>query len=579
MVLSSLLAVALTAQPSLTPLRTQYLDGLFRARPHMATFMGDHRFDGQVMDLSDAAVQRRLKELTALSKRLSALDRSKLSADDRADAEILAEGIALEELYFQDIREWTWDPRLIDSFPFYDPREYVASRLGELVHGTFANEAQRRKWVTEELNALPRLLQQQEHALVTPSRVHLDKAVKDNKGRIAFFNTELKEFTAKDPKAEKARLQAVAALEKFQHFLEQFPREKATHDWRLGKALYAKKFPLALQTDATPEQLATRADAAFRASRDQLYAIALRLHAELWPKEQQPAKNADPKAQAAVIRRVQEEISKDHPTAENFVQAHADKLDGLREFITEKNLLTLPPKDTLVVMPEPEFKRGATGAEYLSPGMLDKSSAWHGTFYVDPVDPTWPAEKQESYLRANNNYEITLTSAHEAYPGHHTQAWYARKDLNPLRATLWSGAFAEGWAVYGEHLLVTVGLGAERNDRFAFLDTKGAMIVAANALLDIKLQSGEMTDEQALHFMEDDGFQEAAQAERKLLRAKLDSTQLCQYFLGDVEILDLEKDVRAKGNFDQRRFNESLISHGTAPVKVLRSFLLPATSM
>lgn len=579
MVLSSLLAVALTAQPSLTPLRTQYLDGLFRARPHMATFMGDHRFDGQVMDLSDAAVQRRLKELTALSKRLSALDRSKLSADDRADAEILAEGIALEELYLQDLREWTWDPRLIDSFPFYDPREYVASRLGELVHGTFANEAQRRKWVTEELNALPRLLQQQEHALVTPSRVHLDKAVKDNKGRIAFFNTELKEFTAKDPKAEKARLQAVAALEKFQHFLEQFPREKATHDWRLGKALYAKKFPLALQTDATPEQLATRADAAFRASRDQLYAIALRLHAELWPKEQQPAKNADPKAQAAVIRRVQEEISKDHPTAENFVQAHADKLDGLREFITEKNLLTLPPKDTLVVMPEPEFKRGATGAEYLSPGMLDKSSAWHGTFYVDPVDPTWPAEKQESYLRANNNYEITLTSAHEAYPGHHTQAWYARKDLNPLRATLWSGAFAEGWAVYGEHLLVTVGLGAERNDRFAFLDTKGAMIVAANALLDIKLQSGEMTDEQALHFMEDEGFQEAAQAERKLLRAKLDSTQLCQYFLGDVEILDLEKDVRAKGNFDQRRFNESLISHGTAPVKVLRSFLLPATSM
>lgn len=579
MVLSSLLAVALTAQPSLTPLRTQYLDGLFRARPHMATFMGDHRFDGQVMDLSDAAVQRRLKELTALSKRLSALDRSKLSADDRADAEILAEGIALEELYLQDLREWTWDPRLIDSFPFYDPREYVASRLGELVHGTFANEAQRRKWVTEELNALPRLLQQQEHALVTPSRVHLDKAVKDNKGRIAFFNTELKEFTAKDPKAEKARLQAVAALEKFQQFLEQFPREKATHDWRLGKALYAKKFPLALQTDATPEQLATRADAAFRASRDQLYAIALRLHAELWPKEQQPAKNADPKAQAAVIRRVQEEISKDHPTAENFVQAHADKLDGLREFITEKNLLTLPPKDTLVVMPEPEFKRGATGAEYLSPGMLDKSSAWHGTFYVDPVDPTWPAEKQESYLRANNNYEITLTSAHEAYPGHHTQAWYARKDLNPLRATLWSGAFAEGWAVYGEHLLVTVGLGAERNDRFAFLDTKGAMIVAANALLDIKLQSGEMTDEQALHFMEDEGFQEAAQAERKLLRAKLDSTQLCQYFLGDVEILDLEKDVRAKGNFDQRRFNESLISHGTAPVKVLRSFLLPATSM
>ena len=47
-----------------------------------------------------------------------------------------------------------------------------------------------------------------------------------------------------------------------------------------------------------------------------------------------------------------------------------------------------------------------------------------------------------------------MTSAHEAYPGHHTQSWYARKHPNALRSTLWSGALAEGWAVYGERLLI-----------------------------------------------------------------------------------------------------------------------------
>jgi hypothetical protein len=98
------------------------------------------------------------------------------------------------------------------------------------------------------------------------------------------------------------------------------------------------------------------------------------------------------------------------------------------------------------------------------------------------------------------------------------------------------------------------------------------MIVAANALLDIKLQSGEMNDAEALRFMEEDGFQEKALAERKLLRAKLESTQLCQYFLGLNEIRALEKDVKAKGKFEQRAFNEELIGHGTVPVKIVRAF-------
>jgi uncharacterized protein (DUF885 family) len=267
-------------------------------------------------------------------------------------------------------------------------------------------------------------------------------------------------------------------------------------------------------------------------------------------------------------------LTQEHPTAVGFVQAHAAALDRLRAFITQKNLLALPPVETLAVEPMPEFKRGAAGAEYLSPGMLDASAAWKGTYYVDPVDPSWPADKIDSYLRANNNYEVELTSAHEAYPGHHTQAWYSRRSLSPLRATLWSGSFAEGWAVYGERLMVNSGWGGDKNDGYRFMDLKGKMIVAANSVLDVQLQTGRMSDEEALKFMEDEGFQESAQAERKLLRAKLDSTQLCQYFIGFSEILDLEKDVRAKGTFDQRAFDEALIGHGTIGVKVLRPFVL-----
>jgi uncharacterized protein (DUF885 family) len=280
-----------------------------------------------------------------------------------------------------------------------------------------------------------------------------------------------------------------------------------------------------------------------------------------------------PAEQAKLIGRVKDALSKDHPAPDALVSASAAQIDGLRAAVEAKNLVTLPPAETLSVEAEPEYKRGGAGAEYLSPGFLDKGAAFHGTYYVDPVDPTWSKDKVESYLRANNNYEIALTAAHEAIPGHHTQAWWARRDRSALRATLWSGPFAEGWAVYGEGLVVKSGFGEGRNDRYLFFDLRGRMIVAANAILDVGLQGGTMTDEEALRFMIEDGFQERAQAEKKLLRAKLDSTQLCQYFLGWVEIERLEQEMRSQGKFDQRAFDEALLSHGTIAVKHLRKYV------
>ncbi|MBS2024764.1 MAG: DUF885 domain-containing protein [Deltaproteobacteria bacterium] len=573
---SSLLLAAAPTPPvsPVAPLARQYMDGLFKARPHLATFMGDHSHDAELIDLSDAATKRRLGELTTLAKQVAALDRSKLSADDRADAQILADGIALETLYLAELHEPAWDPRFSDSFPFYDPREIIASRLGDLIHGAYATEAQRREWVTAELLALPKLIAQEQALVTAPSLIHLEQAVKDNAGRIGFFETELKEFTAKDPAGEAARLAALKSLQGYQDFLTKFPREKATHDWKLGKKLYAKKFPLALQTNVKQDELYQRARTAFLAARGELFQSTLRLKKELWPKEPPVPAAIDNAGQAALIRRVEAELSKAHPKGDALVQAHADQLNALRDFITQKNLLALPPAETLAVEPMPEFKRGGAGAEYLSPGMLDKTVQWKGTFFVDPPDASWSAEKTESYLRANNDLSIVLTAAHEAYPGHHLQAWYARKDLNPLRSTLWSGAFAEGWAVYGTTLLVRSGLGGATNERLHFEDTKVAMIVAANAILDLKLQTGEMSDAEALAFMENDGFQEKALAENKLRRANLDSTQLCQYFLGLSEIEALEKEVRAKGPFDQRAFDEALVGHGTIPVKVLRGLVL-----
>src|SRR5579883_1026722 len=229
-----------SAHAALDKLRADYLEGLFRAKPHLATFMGDHRFDDRLPDLSPASLKARAQQLDEQETRVQSWKQCEAKAaslDDNIDSDILQGGIQLEQLYLAEIKDWTRDPRLHDSFPYYDPREIVAGRLSDVIHGDYAPEPERRKAVLGQLKALPRFLDQMKAALNNPSPVFTRQAIDDNKGRIEFFETEVREFVGKDPEAEKARQAAVLALRDYQSFLEKdlLPRSKG--DWRLGAAL------------------------------------------------------------------------------------------------------------------------------------------------------------------------------------------------------------------------------------------------------------------------------------------------------------------------------------------------------
>src|SRR5512138_3367709 len=97
-----------TRSPSerLEKLTTVYVDGLFKAKPHLASYLGDRRFDRLVQDLSPNGVGRRIAELVAQQKALARVERDRLSPDELTNADVLADGIALELLELRDIREW-----------------------------------------------------------------------------------------------------------------------------------------------------------------------------------------------------------------------------------------------------------------------------------------------------------------------------------------------------------------------------------------------------------------------------------------------------------------------------------------
>ncbi|HET6962941.1 MAG TPA: hypothetical protein VFJ27_10610, partial [Terriglobia bacterium] len=96
-------------------LRQEYLDGLLLAKPHLATFMGDHRFDDRWPDYSARGIELRERVLQQQKLRLASVDKVRLPLEEQIDAAILSDGIELERLYLHEIREWEREPRLQDT--------------------------------------------------------------------------------------------------------------------------------------------------------------------------------------------------------------------------------------------------------------------------------------------------------------------------------------------------------------------------------------------------------------------------------------------------------------------------------
>src|SRR6185436_18276950 len=90
---------------------------------------------------------------------------------------------------------------------------------------------------------------------------------------------------------------------------------RSSGDWRLGADLFRRKFPLALQTAVTPQVMAAKAQKAFQKARQELFAVAIALHGELFPGKPNPKAVATPEAQSGLIRLVKDELSKVHPSA------------------------------------------------------------------------------------------------------------------------------------------------------------------------------------------------------------------------------------------------------------------------
>ncbi|MDQ3688602.1 MAG: DUF885 domain-containing protein [Chloroflexota bacterium] len=536
----------------------------FRHYPVHATNAGNHDHDGAWPDLTDAGTQERLAWLADARESLQAADG--LSRDEEIDRRVLLTQI--EEMRFdeEDLDEASWSP-IVYSY-------LLGGGLFALVSREFAPLDERLTSAAGRMEGIPAVLEAARANLTSGrgravSDFHVEKGIATMPGVSDLCRTAV-EMAAEvaGPVRDRVRAAAAPAIEAVEAFIAWMQDEllpTADGDYRLGRDLYERKFTHRLKATVTVAELEARAATVY----DEVRAEMLRLARGLWPDrigdEPMPG---DPDV---LTRRVLDAIAIDHPRADELLDYCTAEHQKIEAFIRERDLIGLAD-DPLQIIWTPPFLRAFGGAMLIPPGPLDRGL--DSFFAITPPPDDWTDEQVESMLRENNARSLRILTIHEATPGHYLQlAWSNRCDSLP-RAVFASGVFAEGWAVYVTQVMMDVGYGAD-DPALLLAHWKYFLRATTNTIMDIRIHTGEMTEDEAMTMMVEGGFQERSEASEKWNRARLSSTQLCEYFLGSVEMTELEREARrrAGASFEWRPFLESVVSHGTPPMPIIRDIL------
>ena len=563
-------AAVSAADAAFTDLSARALEGWFQLSPVSATQIGDHRFDGELDDLSEAGRARGLEFSQNLLAELQALDVAALSRENQVDAAILRNQLQYDIWNAQTLQGWAWDPQLYSGL------------AGQAIYGLMAREfaplPERLKSATARMQKIPALLAQA-RANLDPARVpkvHAETVARQNAGVLGIVDTFITPHLDQLDPADRQQAQAAidglkTAVAEHQKWLDETLVPNAKGEFRVGAEVYDQKLQFALLSSLSRAEIKQRAEAELVRVRGEMYAIAQQVLKDTAGAPQLPD-NPSPQQQQKAIEAALELAYAQHPARDQVVADARVALDRATAFVREHDLVTVPDAPVEIIE-MPEFQRGVAVAYADSPGPLDKNLK---TFYaVSPMPEDWTDAQVESFLREYNSRMIDLLSIHEGTPGHYLEGWHSAKFPSTLRAVLRSGPFAEGWAVYTEKVMADAGY-LDNDPLFRLVQLKFYLRTIANAILDQGVHVDGWSREQAMDLMVNQTFQQESEAAGKWTRAQLTSAQLPTYFVGVQEHFDLRKAMEEKQGdaFNLKAYHDQVLSYGAPPVRFVRELML-----
>jgi uncharacterized protein (DUF885 family) len=226
-----------------------------------------------------------------------------------------------------------------------------------------------------------------------------------------------------------------------------------------------------------------------------------------------------------------------------------------------KRAVTFPKGDSLDVRPVPEFMRPLfPTAAYSSPGAFEKRQ--RGIFWVNDLSVT-KNSPQEKLKEQQQHFGLSLTCAHEAYPGHHLQFVTANQHPRKWRRLFAHAVFYEGWTLWCEQMMVDLKI--DNSPWLRIQQLHDALWRAHRILVDLRLQTRRYSYEQAVQHMQKHlGFTKA-RAEGDVNWYTSQPSVPMSYWLGRLENERLRQRLVVGRGWSLQKFNDWLLSFGTIP--------------
>ncbi|HEY8176588.1 MAG TPA: DUF885 domain-containing protein [Gemmatimonadaceae bacterium] len=539
--LLSLIPVLLDAQsPSeMRALAHSYYEWRDTSYPVTASDQGKHTWDDRLADYRMSSVRRRRQHVDSLLARVKAIRTDGWSKDDRID-----------KIVFQaQLEGAAFFPRVMRPEES-DPQVYVGESSGgvfSLIKKEYAPKRTRAMAAATRLEAVPPLLIVARANLTTPVKLYAQLASEAARYGDDLYMTSLMTLADSLTDSERARLVkardgAVRALHDFADWLD--TRSKTMPDWKpMGEAQYNYLLHHVLLLPFDAREVATLGEVELARYR------AL----ESWLKDPSFA-SPDP-ARAARIPADQTD----------FLKTYEARLKEITDFLNANRLVTIPSymgQFQIRQLPE-AFKPTSPGGFMNPPGIYDADPT--GFYFI----PTYNPKSGNFYIRAAIEDPRPILG-HEGIPGHFLQLSIANHLSDEIRRQHSDNTFVEGWALYGEEMLMREGMYPDQSPSQGQV-LRLSRYRAARIGVDVNLQTGRWTFPQAVnYFMEGGGLDKEA-ATGEAAGAAASPSQKIGYMVGKWQIMRLLGRYRdAQGaSFRLGAFHDQLISYGSLPLSVI----------
>jgi uncharacterized protein (DUF885 family) len=494
-----------------------YLDGLWRFDPVRASGAGLHEHDASVGARTRKALDDERERNRAALRAVEAIPGTQLDRFRAVDRELLLGRLRLTLLELDEIRLWEKDPG------FYTEQMDVS---GLLLRET-APLRDRVTAIAARLEAFPDLVTAGRSAISAPQAPFVRLAIQNLRGFVDFFRGELGDAVAGIDdrrllaRLARARERAAETIAAWAAELAADVLPRARDDFAVGESILARMLEFGEHVTTPLDELRRTAEHELARLEREIEDAARRLDPALTP--------------AAAFAR----ISSDHPPRDGLARTAAEQIEGLRGFVVERGIASVP-EGRCVVREAPPFARW--NPAYIStPGPFERRSL-EGIYFIAPVEPTWPPEEQEAYLRANNLYALHNTTCHEVYPGHYLAMLALRAQPSKLQKVFYCYSAGEGWAHYAEQMLLDEGF-ADGDVRYRLEQLRDALLRAARFRVALGLHTEGWSVARAEQFFRERALQDPVSARQQAVRGTFDPGYL-NYTLGKLAILKLRDDHR-----------------------------------